>query len=510
MLETLTRGFRDARARLKGYRQINESNIEEALEQIRTSLLEADVEYHVTRSFLNRVKEVALGEMVLTRATHKGKEVKVTPADHFVKICHEELVKLMGEQDVDLKVSTTRPITTVMMVGLQGSGKTTTAAKLARNYKEAGKKPLLVAADVYRPAAVEQLMILGERIDVPVYHKAGVMPPDLCRQAMDLARETRRDLVIFDTAGRLAIDDQLMTELENIDRSAGADNIFLVVDAMIGQDAVNTAREFNRRLDLDGVILTKLDGDARGGAALSIRAVTGKPIKYVGMGEGLDKLEPFRPEGLASRILGFGDVVGLMQDFEQVVDAQKAEEEARKILKGDFNLVQFLEQIRTLQKLGPLQDVMDKLPFFPDGLPEGMAVDEKALTRIESIIQSMTPQERLTPEILKESRIRRIAKGSGRNERDVKELLERFGAMRSMMKQVGKAPGLLGRLPGFKQLAQAQALKGMDMNDMLPMIPPEGMPEQKKSKQRFVDVEKRRKKAKLARQQRKANKKRKK
>jgi signal recognition particle subunit SRP54 len=511
MLETLTKGFRNARARLKGYRQIDESNIEEALDLVKESLLEADVEYHVALSFLKKVKDAAVGEMVLTRARHKGKDVKVTPADHFVKVCNDQLVELMGEEDATIKESQTRSVTSIMMVGLQGSGKTTTTGKLARNFKEAGRKPLLVAADVYRPAAIEQLMILGERVGVPVFYDPALKPPEMCKAAVAHAREHKRDLVIFDTAGRLALDDTLMQELEDIDRQATADNIFLVVDAMIGQDAVNTASEFNRRLQIDGVILTKLDGDARGGAALSIRAVTGKPIKWVGMGEGLDKLENFRPEGLATRILGLGDVVGLMQDFEQVVDAQQAEEDAKKMLTGDFNLVQFLEQIKTLKKLGPLQDVMDKLPFFPDGLPEGMTIDDKALVRIESMIQSMTPEERAHPEIIDDRRAARIARGSGRTPTDVKDLMQRFQGMRQMMSAVGKSPGLLGRIPGFKQLAQAKAMKGMDMGDMFPMMPDEdgsGRGGKKKTK-RFVDVGKSRAKAKAARKQRKKNKKKK-
>lgn len=508
MLETLTQGFRNARARLKGYRQIDESNVEEALEQVKESLLEADVEYHVALSFLDKVKEMAMGEMVLTKAMNKGQQVKVTPADHFVKICHDQLVDLMGEEDTSINESKTRKVTTIMMAGLQGSGKTTTAGKLARNFKEQGRKPLLVAGDVYRPAAIEQLMILGERIEVPVFYDANLKPPEMCRAAVAHALEHQRDLVIFDTAGRLAIDDTLMEELEQIDRLASVDNIFLVVDSMIGQDAVTTAREFNRRLDLDGIILTKLDGDARGGAALSIRAVTGKPIKFVGMGEGMDRLEGFRPEGLASRILGFGDVVGLMQDFEQVVDAEEAEEEARKMLTGDFNLIQFLDQIKTLKKLGPLQDVMDKLPFFPDGLPDGMSVDDKSLVRIESIIQSMTQEERMRPELLDDSRMQRISRGSGRSVQEVKELMQRFQGMRQMMGAVGKSPGLLGRLPGFKQLAQSRAMKNMNMEDMFPMTSDED--EGKKKSQRYVDLGKRRRKAKEARKQRKKQSKRRK
>jgi signal recognition particle subunit SRP54 len=503
MLETLTQGFRNARARLKGYRQITESNIEEALESIRTSLLEADVEFHVARGFIEKVKERAVGELVLTRVSHKGRELQATPADHFINICHKHLVELMGEGDTAIKKSPGRPVSVVMMVGLQGSGKTTTAAKLARNILKDGGKPLLVAADVYRPAAVEQLAILGERVGVPVYHQAGLKPPELAGGAMKKAQAEKFDHVIIDTAGRLAIDEVLMAELEQIDQVVRADNIFLVVDAMIGQDAVTTAREFNRRLDLDGVVLTKLDGDARGGAALSVRAVTGKPIKFVGMGEGMDKLEPFRPDGLATRILGFGDVVGLMQDFEQVVDVQKAEADAVRMLKGDFSLVQFLDQVKMLKKLGPLQDVMDKLPFFPDGMPAGMKVDDRNLVRIEAIVQSMTAKERIQPELLDEKRIARIAKGSGTTPADVKDLLQRFSGVRQMMAQIGRAPGLLSRLPGFKQMADNKALKDMKMEDLVPMMPPPEMAQAGKSKRKFVDIQKRRRKEKLARQQRK-------
>lgn len=502
MLETLTQGFRNARARLKGFREITESNIEEALEQIRTSLLEADVEFHVARGFIEKVKEKAVGELVLTRVSHKGRDVQVTPADHFIKICHDHLIELMGQGDSTIKSPSNRPLSVVMMVGLQGSGKTTTAAKLAANLLKEGKRPMLVAADVYRPAAVEQLAILGERVGVPVFTRPGMMPPELCAAAFQAALNQKNDVLIIDTAGRLAIDEVLMAELERIDKTVSADNIFLVVDAMIGQDAVNTAREFNRRLDLDGVVLTKLDGDARGGAALSVRAVTGKPIKFVGMGEGMDKLEPFRPDGLATRILGFGDVVGLMQDFEQVVDVQKAEDDAKKMLKGDFSLVQFLEQIKTLKKLGPLQDVMDKLPFFPDGMPAGMKVDDKNLVRFEAIVQSMTQKERLHPEVIEQSRMRRIAKGSGTSERDVNDLIGRFAGMRQMLTQIGKTPGLLARIPGFKQLAESKALGDMTMQD-LAGLGPEAPMAQQKAKRKFVDVQKRRRKEKLARAQRK-------
>ncbi len=524
MLETLTQGFRNARARLKGFRQITEDNIEEALEQVRTSLLEADVEYHVTAQFLERVKTLAIGELVQTKAVHKGKEVEATPADHFVKICHDELVRLMGQGDSSIRYNKSRPFTTIMMCGLQGSGKTTTAGKLARNLKKQGKKPLLVAADIYRPAAVNQLQVLGERIGVPVFFEPNTTPPVLCKKALEKAKKERLNVVIFDTAGRLAIDEALMTELEEIQTQAGTDNIFLVVDAMIGQDAVKVAAEFDRRLNIDGVILTKLDGDARGGAALSVRAVTGKPIKFAGMGEGLDRLEPFRPEGLASRILGFGDVVGLMKDFEEVVDAKKAEADAIRMLKGDFNFITFLEQIRTLKKLGPLQSVMEKLPFFPDGMPKGMNVDEKALVRIESMIHSMTPAERAKPELLSDSRIKRIAKGSGHAEADVKDLMARFDGMKKMMAQLGKNPAVMRNM-GMPALAPG---KGGRSNANLPPTTPDmggmfpgamggmggmggmGMPPPAagaKGPKHQHDIDRRRKKEKMAKQARKKNRK---
>ena len=297
MLETISKGFRDARNRLRGFREINESNVEDALRDIRMSLLEGDVEFHVVKQFLAHVKETALGEIVQTRASHAGKRIGVTPGDHFVKICQDKLEELMGPVDTSLKMAEAG-VTKVMMVGLQGSGKTTTTAKLARLLQRDGKKPMLVAADIYRPAAVDQLKVLGKRLEMPVFHKEGTPPPQLCQEAIGAARAEGCDVVIFDTAGRLAIDEVLMQELENIRTVTQPENILLVIDSMIGQDAVKTARGFNERLDISGVVLTKLDGDARGGAALSVKAATGSPIKFVGMGEGLDKLEEFRPEGL--------------------------------------------------------------------------------------------------------------------------------------------------------------------------------------------------------------------
>jgi signal recognition particle subunit SRP54 len=515
MLDTLTQGFRAARNRLKGFKEISAKTVEEAVKDIRISLLEADVEYHVVQDFLARVREKALGEVVLTKVEHKGQKLSVSPAEHFVKICHDELVATMGEGDATLLPSKDG-ITRVMLAGLQGSGKTTTAAKLAHNYKEQGKKPLLVAADIYRPAAVEQLKVMGERVGVPVYHEAGATPPDLCVGALAFAKANKLDLVIFDTAGRLAIDDFLMMELEEIVRRTSVPNIVLVVDAMVGQDAVKTAAEFNRRLELSGVILTKLDGDARGGAALSVRNVTGKPIKFVGMGEGIHQLEEFRPEGLASRILGFGDVVGLMKDFTRVVDEKQAEDDAMRMLSGGFSFMDFLEQVKVIRKMGSLKDLMDKLPIFPDGMPGGMDVDDKALVRIEAIIHSMTPRERMRPDIIEPSRMKRIARGSGTGEKEVADLLMRFKAMKDLMGHVGQNPGILGRLPGFKQLAQAKAMKGMDFNQYLPKggMPgagggPGGMAPGQRASMSATDKAKARKKQKMAKQQRKKQRKKK-
>ncbi|MHB8419634.1 MAG: signal recognition particle protein [Myxococcales bacterium] len=466
MLETVAKGFKTARNRLRGQVELTPQNIEEALRDVRVSLLEADVDLNVTRRFIARVQEKALGEVVaLSAKDARGKKIVSSPGDHFIKICHDELEALMGPADAKLAWNQKRP-TGVMVVGLQGSGKTTTAAKLAAYLaRTEGKRPMLVAADVYRPAAIEQLKVLGQRLGFPVWNEPGVAPPEMCRHALAEAAATKRDLVIFDTAGRLAIDEEMMAELEQVKGAVQPDDILLVCDAMIGQDAVRTAAEFDRRLALDGVVLTKLDGDARGGAALSIKEITGKPIKFVGMGEGLDKLEEFRPDGLASRILGFGDIVGLMKDFEGMVDEDKAEEDAKKILSGDFHLGDFVEQIKLVKKMGPLSEVMERFPLFGE-MPEGFAFDDKALDRIEAIVASMTERERQDPDVLTPSRIRRIAKGSGRTEQDVNGLLAQYRQMRQVMRQIGSAPGLLARLPGFRQIAQLRKLQGKGLDDL--------------------------------------------
>lgn len=465
MLETVSKGFKAARNKFQGRAEITPEVVDEALRDIRVSLLEADVSFEVVKRFVARVREKAIGEVVETKVKTAKGQLRVTPQDHFIKICHDELEALMGPVDTSLRIAKGRP-TGVMMIGLQGSGKTTTAGKLANRFQKEGRKPLLVAADVYRPAAVEQLRVLGAQLGVPVFHEAGLMPPELCKRALEEAKRNNHEVVIYDTAGRLAIDDDLMSELEEIKKATAPENILLVADSMIGQDAVKTAAEFDRRIGIDGFILTKLDGDARGGAALSIKEVTGKPIKFLGMGETLDRLEEFRPEGLASRILGFGDIVGLVKDFEEHVDEETAEADAQKILSGDFSLEDFVNQIRLVRKMGPLGELMEKFPLFGD-LPEGFQFDDSHLTRIVAMVDSMTQVERHRPDSITEGRIRRIARGSGRTEKDVRDLLKQYGAMRGVMKQIGDAPGLLARLPGVKQLMQLRKLQGKGMDDVL-------------------------------------------
>ncbi|MFY9398140.1 MAG: signal recognition particle protein [Desulfomonilia bacterium] len=459
MLEMISGGFRKAQDLLQGKVVLQEKHIDEAIKEIRISLLEADVEFHVVKSFLERVRNKALGEIVQTRVSHGGRKLKATPEQHFVKICYDELVNLMGPVDVSLDLGK-REVGAIMMVGLQGSGKTTTTAKLARFLQKSGKKPMMVAADVYRPAAIDQLKVLGGKLGIPVFFAPGKTPPEICRDSLEAARFKGCNVVLFDTAGRTILDETLMGELEEIRSITRPENILLVLDAMIGQESVNVAREFDRRLDLSGFILTKLDGDARGGAALSIKEMVNKPIKFIGMGESLDRLEEFRPEGLASRILGHGDIVGLMKDFEEVVDEKKAEEDAAKLLRGDFTYNDFLKQLKVMKKMGSLTDIIGKLPLGQLGIPQGFQVDDRELARVEAVINSMTAYEREHPDILNESRVERISRGCGQPHAKVVELMGRFNTMRTLMRNLGsgkkKALGRLGINPGLSDMLGEQ------------------------------------------------------
>ncbi|MBL9100226.1 MAG: signal recognition particle protein [Myxococcales bacterium] len=521
MFETISKGFRAARERVTGKGELTEDVVNAALKDVRLSLLEADVEFGVVKKFLQSVKEKALGEKVQLVAKKAGETMRVRTEDHFVKICHDELIALMGPVDTSLNRAR-KGVTGIMMVGLQGSGKTTTTGKLARKLQKAGYKVMLVAADVYRPAAVHQLKVLGEQLGVPVFSVDGANPVDICADATDTAAAEGLDFVIYDTAGRLTIDAPLMQELADIKVRVQPQNIFLVIDAMIGQDAVTTAKAFDERLDVSGVILTKLDGDARGGAALSVKSVTGKPIKFLGIGEQLDKLDEFRPEGLAGRILGMGDLVGLMNDFQGVVDEETATKDAEKMLSGQFTMDDFLQQIKTIQSMGSLKDIMEKMPlasmFGIDIPPEALqqATDDKELEKVEAMIRSMTKEERRTPEVffaandpnpkesaasklsrrkrrepakvdpnnLKpsdfvQSRIARVARGSGRPEDDIRGLIGRFVVMRDMFGQMGDmfgglipglgpkkagGGGLLDKIPGMGSLKQLNALRKMAQN----------------------------------------------
>ncbi|TXD38624.1 signal recognition particle protein [Lujinxingia vulgaris] len=476
MFDVVAKGFRDVRMRFEGKRELTEENIDEALKDIRRSMLEADVNFRIAKDFIGRVKEKALGEVVKVKAKGSQGKMEVSPGDHFVKICHDELEALMGPVDSSIVFANPRVgPTKIMMVGLQGSGKTTTTGKLAKLLMDQhGKKPLLVGADVYRPAAIEQLRVLGQQLGVPVHAVEGGDPVQVCNDAVAMAKDQDRDVILFDTAGRLAVDDVLMNELEQIVSTTTPENIFLVADAMIGQDAVNTAKEFNSRLEIDGFIMTKLDGDARGGAALSIKEVTGKPIKFIGVGEKLDDLEEFRPEGLANRILGFGDVMGLMNKFERSLseeDAQRAEKDAMRMLSGEFDFNDFYNQLEQISKLGSMNELMEMMPFFGGGMPADANIDDSELTKIRAIIQSMTTREKKDPDVLtrQPGRVRRIAKGSGNDKEKVEQVIQQFNMMRGMMQQFSSmgGGGLLGKIPGLKQLNQLRGMKDMDMSSIL-------------------------------------------
>jgi len=486
VFDALKKGFREAQNRLAGLDELDSKNIQPALREVRLSLLEADVELGVVKRFLARVEEKAVGRTVQTTVKHAGEKLRVSASDQFVKVCHDELIEMMSHEGDAIRFAANGR-TGIMMVGLQGSGKTTTTAKLARLLTKEGKKPLLVAADMQRPAAVEQLKVLGEQVDVPVFNIADASPLEICKAADAEAKRLGRDVIVYDTAGRLAIDELLMKELGDIQKEVHPGNVFLVIDAMIGQDAVKTAAAFNERLGITGVVLTKLDGDARGGAALSVKEVTGAPILFAGVGEGTDKLEEFRPEGMAGRILGMGDVVGLMKDFEDVVDQKKAEEDAARMLSGQFSLEDFLTQVKTIQKMGSLKDLVERMPGLGGMMPPGVDLDDRELVRIEAMIQSMTPSERTDPNSLirEPRRVTRIARGSGTPEQAVTELVQKFLFMQQMMTGMGgDMGGMLGKIPGLKNLAMARNMRramksgkfpaGAGMPGMPPGFP--GMP----------------------------------
>ncbi len=424
MFESITSSLEGVFSKLRGKGRLTEANIKDGLHEVRLALLEADVNYKVVKDFIQHATERAVGEEVIK---------SIAPGQQVIKIVHDELIKLMGESDTTLPFKDGGP-TLIMLVGLQGSGKTTTAGKLAKTILSKGKKPLLVAADIQRPAAIEQLKVLGSQLNVPVYFEANSQPGKICKNAVKHARENTNDVVIFDTAGRLHIDDELMLELTDIKEKLQPDQILFVCDSMTGQDAVNSAKEFNTRLGFDGVILTKLDGDTRGGAALSIRAVTGKPIKFVGIGEKLDRLEEFHPDRMASRILGMGDVVSLVERAQQAIDLEEARKLSRKIQDDTISLDDFLMQLQQIKKMGPIKEVLGMIPGMGNKM-DGLNVDEKQLQRVEAIIRSMTIEERAMPDIVNGSRRQRVANGSGTTIQDVNQLLKQFKSMKKLMKQ---------------------------------------------------------------------------
>jgi signal recognition particle subunit SRP54 len=441
MFESLSQKLESVFKKLRGEGRISEANVAENLREVRRVLLDADVNYKVARQFIEDVQKRAIGQDVLN---------SITPGQLIIKIIYDEMVKLLGESKAEIRTSQTPP-TVVLIAGLQGSGKTTFAAKLAGYLKSKGSNPLLVAADVHRPAAIDQLMTLGKQLEVPVFTDRGQSAVKIAGDSIDFARKNIRDTVIIDTAGRLHIDEEMMQEVASIKETTNPHEILFVVDAMTGQDAVNTAKAFHDRLNFDGVVLTKLDGDSRGGAALSIRSVVQKPIKFIGIGEKLDALEPFYPERIASRILGMGDIVTLVEKAQQHFDEEKAVKLEQKLRKSQLTLEDFLEQLREVKKMGPLSQVMGMLPGM-NRIPNDVQIDDKALVRIEAMIQSMTQDERIRPSIINGSRRRRIALGSGTTVQEVNRLLKQFEEMQKMMKRLSKS--------GMKRAMQGMRLPG--------------------------------------------------
>src|SRR5438876_1961358 len=441
MLDSLTSRLTGIFDRLRGYGRLTEENIVEALREVRMALLEADVNFKVVKSFVDRVREKAVGQDVFK---------SLTPGQQVVKVVRDELVELLGGSGQRLAMAP-HPPTVIMLIGLQGSGKTTSAAKLARHFQKQGQHPILAAADIYRPAAIEQLKTLGAQLGVPVLGEAGQKPLEICTRTRDEAARRGLSPLILDTAGRLHIDEPMLDELRAIKKEVAPHHVLLVVDAMTGQDAVTVAEKFNAAVGIDAVILTKLDGDARGGAALSVRAVTGRPIAFVGVGEKTEALEPFHPDRLASRILGMGDVLSLVEKAQETVDQAKAEALARKLREDAFTLEDFRDQLKQVRQLGPLDQILGMLPLgkMLKGAPKDLEGESADLDRFDAIISSMTPGERHNPEVINGSRRQRIARGSGTNVQDVNRLLKQFAQLRKMMKQL---KGMEGKLPRMKNL----------------------------------------------------------
>ncbi|MCU6767929.1 signal recognition particle protein [Barnesiella propionica] len=441
MFENLSERLERSFKILKGEGKITEINVSETLKDVRRALLDADVNYKVAKQFTDTVKMKALGQDVLTA---------VKPGQLMVKIVHDELTSLMGGEAVDIKVSDNPSV--ILMSGLQGSGKTTFSGKLANMLKsKRGKHPLLVAGDVYRPAAIEQLKVLGEQIGVPVYTEEGSKDPvSIARNGIKYAKENHLDLVIVDTAGRLAVDEQMMKEIKAIKDAINPNEILFVVDAMTGQDAVNTAKEFNDRLDFDGVVLTKLDGDTRGGAALSIRTIVDKPIKFVGTGEKMEAIDPFHPARMADRILGMGDIVSLVERAQEQYNEEEAKRLQKKIAKNQFDFNDFISQIQQIKKMGNLKDLASMVPGLGKAIKD-VDIDDNAFKSIEAIIYSMTPAERTSPEILNGSRRQRIARGSGTTVQEVNRLIKQFDETRKMMRMVTQNKGAMRMMRGMKK-----------------------------------------------------------
>lgn len=428
MFQELTSRFENIFRKLKGHGKLTPENIAESMREVRRVLLEADVNFKVAKDFIAAVEKKAVGAEVLK---------SITPGQQVIKIIHDELMLLLGGTDAPLREANLPP-TVVMVVGLQGSGKTTFCGKLANYLKSRHRRPMLVAADLQRPAAVEQLRVVSQAAGADFFSVTNSTPLEVCRMAIGEARQRTMDTVILDTAGRLHVNDELMQELEEIKKATKPHEILFVADAMTGQDAVNTAQAFAQRLDFSGVVLTKMDGDARGGAALSIKAVTGKPIKFIGTGEKVEALEKFHPERMASRILGMGDIVTLVEKASQAVDMQKAAELEKKLRRADFTLEDFYEQLQSVKKMGPLGQLLNMIPGLGGRIPQDIEMDEGAFVSIEAIILSMTPDERRRPQIINGSRRLRIAKGSGTSVQEVNRLLKQYEMMKKMLKQAGR------------------------------------------------------------------------